>query len=264
MPKVTHLSLISTSTTATSFLVTDNTYARRINYENLKQTLVSDILASGTLIGPTGPQGISGYSGYSGYGGTGGSGEGTSGYSGYSGTSGYSGYSGTSGYSGFSGIGIPAGGLLGQSLVKLSNNDYDTTWSTISGGSGVGLMSRTVVNGTTTNISNNASENLTLTGFKGYVLYKIQTSHAAFVTIYSDIASRTSDAGRSELTDPSPGAGIIAEVITTGNQTVTITPAAIGFNNESTPTTDVYIRVKNLNGSSAAITVTLTILGVEQ
>jgi hypothetical protein len=92
---------------------------------------------------------------------------------------------------------------------------------------------------------------------------KIQTSAAAWVRIYTDTASRTSDASRSEGTDPLPGSGVIAEVITTGAETQLLSPGTIGFNNESSPTTDIYATVTNKSGISTNITVNLTILQLE-
>lgn len=261
MPKVTQISLINTATTATSFMITDNSFVRRINYNNLKSTFITDILESGTLIGPTGPQGFSGYSGRSGFSGI----SGFSGRSGYSGLSGYSGMNpGPSGYSGYAGVGVPVGGNTGTFLVKLSSLSYDVGWTSTNVSGGIGLMSRTNIAATTTNIANSGTSNITFNGYKGYALYKIQTSHAAFVTIYSDVASRTADAARSEITDPNPGSGVIAEVITLGNQTVKMTPAVIGYIDENTSTTYIPARVKNLSGTSTTITVTLTILGIEQ
>ena len=41
---------------------------------------------------------------------------------------------GPQGPKGDPGVGVPAGGTTGQALVKASDADYDTTWSTISGG----------------------------------------------------------------------------------------------------------------------------------
>jgi len=171
----------------------------------------------------------------------------------------------SSGPTGPTGTGVPVGGTSGQALVKLSGTNYDTGWATISGGGGgPGLNSRESVAVTTLSIANNATANLTFTGHKGYVLYSIAASHSAFVTVYSDILSRTNDALRTEITDPLPGAGVVAEIITSGNQTIKLTPAVVGFNNETVPTTDIPVRVKNLSGASAAITVTLTLLGIEQ
>ena len=92
---------------------------------------------------------------------------------------------------------------------------------------------------------------------------KIQTSAAAWVRIYTSDAARTADSSRDELTDPNPGSGVIAEVITTGAETVVMSPAVFGFNNENSPTTNIPISVTNKSGGSAAITVTLTLIQLE-
>ena len=95
-------------------------------------------------------------------------------------------------------------------------------------------------------------------------LLKIQTSAAAWVTLYTDQASRTSDVNRSETTDPLPGSGVIAEVITTSaNQKQIITPGTIGWNNDGTPSTNMYLKVVNKSGSNAAITVGMTVIKLE-
>jgi hypothetical protein len=41
---------------------------------------------------------------------------------------------GITGPQGPQGRGVPAGGITGQSLVKVSSTDYDTTWATVTGG----------------------------------------------------------------------------------------------------------------------------------
>ena len=64
-----------------------------------------------------------------------------------------------------------------------------------------------VVNGTCTLLMN-----IQITAAKTYALQKIQTSAAAWVTLYVSTAARTADASRNETTDPLPGAGVIAEV----------------------------------------------------
>jgi hypothetical protein len=63
--------------------------------------------------------------------------------------------------------------------------------------------------------------------------------------------------------DPTPGTGVITEVVTGGATTQTITPAAIGFNDDGTPTTTIYLAVTNLSGSNADITVTLKLIKLE-
>jgi hypothetical protein len=118
-------------------------------------------------------------------------------------------------------------------------------------------------NASTSSLADGASGNITITGFKGYVLYKITSTHAAWIRLYSSSSARSSDASRLEGEDPLPGAGVIAEVITTGSQTILITPGTIGFNSDDTPTTDIYVAVVNKSGAAAAITVTLSILQLE-
>lgn len=125
------------------------------------------------------------------------------------------------------------------------------------------VRSRTTASVTSISLNAGASGTYTITGFKSYVLFKIQTSAAAWVTLYTDTASRTADASRLQTTDPIPGAGVIAEVITTGAETVIISPGTIGFNNENTPTVDIPIKIVNTGVSSAAITVTVTLLKIE-
>jgi hypothetical protein len=125
---------------------------------------------------------------------------------------------------------------------------------------------RTSIAGTTTSLSNDFAANLTIsTGFKSYVLFKVQTSVAAWVTLYTDTTSRSNDTSRDITTDPSPGSGIIAEVITqSSGQTIIIAPGTIAWNDDSgTPTGNVYLKVVNKSGASSAVTVTLTVLQLE-
>ena len=131
------------------------------------------------------------------------------------------------------------------------------------GGGGGSLPSRTSPSQATSSIANGAVANLDITGFKGYALYTITTSAAAWVTLYTDGASRTADASRGEGTDPAPDAGVIAEVITTSGQRVKLSPGTIGYNLESTPTTNIPVTVRNKSGSAASITVAIEILQLE-
>ena len=125
------------------------------------------------------------------------------------------------------------------------------------------MVSRSTVSAVTASLANAASGNVDVTGFKSYALYKIQTSAACWVRIYTDTASRAADSARTETTDPGASSGVVAEVIATGANTIVIAPAAIGFNNESTPTTTIPCAVTNKSGSTQAITVTLTLLQLE-
>ena len=144
-------------------------------------------------------------------------------------------------------------GTSGQVLT--SNGAGNVTWSTPGG-----LQSRTTAQ-VTQSIANGAAANVSISTPKTYALMSIQTSHAAWVTLYSDTASRTADASRAETTDPTPGSGVLAEVITTGSVTQLITPGTICFNSAATGTT--YAKIVNKSGSTANVSVTLTYLQLE-
>ena len=131
------------------------------------------------------------------------------------------------------------------------------------GGGGSGLTSRTTANGTASNLADGGSANMTITAAKTYALLKIQTSHAAWVTLYTSTAARTADASRLEVTDPQPGSGVIAEIITTDGGTQSITPGTIGWNDDGTPSTNVYAKVVNKSGSTQNLTVTLHFVQLE-
>jgi len=100
------------------------------------------------------------------------------------------------------------------------------------------------------------------TGKAGQLL-AVETDQAAWVAIYASQSSRTADAGRGETTDPSPGSGVIAEVITTGAERILITPCINFFNDETTPVSELYLKVVNKSGATQAITTTLTVVPTE-
>ena len=75
--------------------------------------------------------GIKGSQGFQGF-------QGLEGLQGVQGAEGPQGSQGILGPQGETGIGIPSGGLSGQALVKNSDSDYDTVWTTISSGPGGG------------------------------------------------------------------------------------------------------------------------------
>ena len=119
----------------------------------------------------------------------------------------------------------------------------------------------TTLNGITSQINDNAYTTLNITGYKAYSLFKINSSHEAWVRVYVDAASRTADTTRSEGQDPNPGSGLIAEIRTSGNdQTILVTPGAFGFINDNT--NNIYLSVVNRSGNQQAITVTLTLIQI--
>lgn len=154
-------------------------------------------------------------------------------------------------------------GTPGQVLTAVGNDGFGNAtgvqWSNASSG----LQSRTTANAATSIIADGASDYITITAAKTYVLHKIQTSHAAWVTLYTDTGSRTNDASRNENTNPVPGSGVIAEIITSDGAIQRITPGTIGWNDDATPSTNAYLKVVNKSGSSQAITVTLYYVALE-
>ena len=124
---------------------------------------------------------------------------------------------------------------------------------------------RTTVSATTTSLVSNATANLTVTMAKGYGLYKIAVSTGAWITVYGNIARRNADFTRSITTDPVPGAGVIAEAITTGTtaNVTNFTPSVMGYNDDVSVTTNAYIKVYNNSGTTNTVTVTVTYLPLE-
>ena len=131
-----------------------------------------------------------------------------------------------------------------------------------------GLGSRQTNSTTTGSLSQNSTTNTAITtAGKSFALLSITVSAPAYVVLYIDAASRTADSGRGEGTDPAPGSGVLTEVSTTANGSTTflMTPAVLGWNNDSTPTAQVHAKIKNKRTTSGSnsITVTLKTLALE-
>jgi hypothetical protein len=151
----------------------------------------------------------------------------------------------------------------GAGIEISTNAATDTLIITATGGGGGGIPTRMERNVTAANIAAGTTSYQVINGFKGYALLKIAVSQAAWVRLYTDIASRTADASRTQLQDPAPDSGVIAEVITAGNETVVLSPGVFGFSNESTPSTNIPLAITNNTGGLASITVTLTLIQLE-
>ena len=90
----------------------------------------------------------------------------------------------------------------------------------------------------------------------------METSHAAWVILYSDTASRSNDDSRSETTDPVPGSGVLTEIITTSAATQLITPGTVCFNSGGSNIT--YAKIVNKSGSPGInLQITLTLVPLE-
>ena len=126
------------------------------------------------------------------------------------------------------------------------------------------LKSRTIVTGSTPSIANNGIGNTDISGFKSYGLIQVGLSTAGWLRIYTDNAARANDVNRSVGEDPTPGDGVIADIVTTGlSTTKNITPFTLGGNLDNPVSDKIYVAVTNQSGTTQAISVNLTILKLE-
>ena len=154
-----------------------------------------------------------------------------------------------------------AANLYYQTLKKLETT---TDGVDISGALSINtkpVFSRQTVTYTATNLNNGASVDFNVETGASYALLKVETSHACWLTLYTDTTSRTNDASRSQITDPSPGSGVIAEVITENAESQLITPGVIGFN--AVGGSQTYGKLVNNSGTQVNLQVTLTFVPLE-
>jgi hypothetical protein len=145
----------------------------------------------------------------------------------------------------------------------------DPTWVQVAGSGGGGggggsPSTRSTVTATTGSLAGNAVDSTTniVTGKTSAALH-IATSSPARVRLYSTAAGRTADLARASTTDPSSSVGCLLEVITTASLlSFPLSPAPLLHNGNTPAVTTIYMTVQNL-GSTAAITVSVTILPLQ-
>ena len=273
MPKITLLPTITSVTNATTFVIVDNQLTKRVNYSSFLNQISTDLLAVG-FRGNTGNTGNNGVGVIAG--GTANqvlakidstnyntkwltlSAVSTSGlYSSLTGAP--AAYTATSINALLDVDTATVAPTNGQALVWSASS---STWKPTTV---IGLSSRTTVRATTAvSLAAAATGNYQVAGAKSYLLSKLVTSFPAWVRLYSDATSRSADASRTEGNDPLPGSGVIAEIITTSSAlTQLITPGVLGFNNDTTSTSTIYLAVTNKDSVSRIITIDLTILQLE-
>ena len=93
------------------------------------------------------------------------------------------------------------------------------------------------------------------------MLWKVEVNYACWLRLYCDTNSRTADQGRNIDSDPLPGSGVLAEVISSGQTVQLITPGTLCFNSAGSNAT--YLRVDDRSGGTNNHTITLHYLQLE-
>jgi len=109
----------------------------------------------------------------------------------------------------------------------------------------------------TPNLSFNNTSTQIVSGPKAYILNKISVSTASWVRVYISSGTQQNDLLRSIDVDPVSTTGIVAEAITTQSGTVVFSPGINGFNNETTPVSQIPVSVTYLGAGTASVSVTL-------
>lgn len=123
---------------------------------------------------------------------------------------------------------------------------------------GGSAAARALVNATTAVLASGAVDaTKTIVLGKAYVLYSIQTSRPARVTLYTSGAARTADATRGAGYDPSSDAGVVLDYITPDTATHSLSPVVHGANLEAQPIDTISMRVTNLDTAPGTVVVTL-------
>lgn len=156
--------------------------------------------------------------------------------------------------------------ILDLGVTDGNNNDVLTTDGngTFSFQAIEGLKQRSTVQAATIPLAPNASDVLSLSGYRTYTLLKVSVNNAAWVRIYSSQAALTADANRPIIEDADSGIGLVAEILTSGAQTINMSPTPIGFNDDSPVTETIWVSVVNNSQETVAIQVSVTVLQLEK
>jgi hypothetical protein len=150
--------------------------------------------------------------------------------------------------------------LTAGSGITITNSPGAITITNTGGGGGGGLSAITTASASISTPTLGQVYSGVITGFKAYGLLQMSASAGSWIRAYTSTAARIADASRAQGTSPSAGAGVIAEIITTGAQTLLISPGALGFSSESPPTVNIPIAVVNNTLNVTSITVTFTLI----
>ena len=133
----------------------------------------------------------------------------------------------------------------------------------ISGEAGGGSsISRGTASVTTTSIPASGTFNTTVDfGCKSYGLLSVSGVSGAWVKLYYDTASRTSDETRTIDQDPSSNVFLMAESLSTGNALIRFAPSTIGYNEGANNL--IPIAISNTRNTAATYTIAFNFLKLE-
>lgn len=132
------------------------------------------------------------------------------------------------------------------------------------GDGGVSGSTRSDFAATAAALAANAEANLDIVIAKAWAALRLRTNRPARVRVYVNDAARTADAARAIGVAPSGDHGLLMEYVTSAaDLDWAIAPALFGHNLESPPTTNVAVRITNLDAAAGDTTVTITAIPQE-
>jgi len=147
-------------------------------------------------------------------------------------------------------------GTAGQVLTSQGGNQL--TWETPGG---AGTLERITVSGATQSLAASASEEIIITSAgKSGNFIQFTADQPCWVVWYCDQASMTADSSRAEDEDPTPGSGVLAEVISDGIQAIKMTPVAGYFNMDSPAESKLYMKITHKGSSAAVVNYSLDVM----
>jgi hypothetical protein len=152
---------------------------------------------------------------------------------------------------------LNSGTAASSQVLSWDGSDY--AWVAQSGGG----AARVTETETTASITDGATGNVEFATLgKSFAIQKVTAQKESWIRIYSDTASRTADASRTQGTDPADGSGVIAEFIATSpNTEFKVTPAIYGWLDDSE--TEVPVAIQNNTGGTTTSSVTIQVLKIE-
>jgi hypothetical protein len=110
---------------------------------------------------------------------------------------------------------------------------------------------------TTLTVAPNATASSTITLHPMVLIHSITCSAPAWIRVYNSDAASTADSERPVTVDPTPGAGVVTEILADQTPTTTrLTPLASAVNQESPRNSVFPVRVTNLSASASTIDLT--------